>query len=38
MVDNQQGELVKVEYAADVPTSYYGSGFGKAGQKIIHED
>ena len=26
---------MKVEYAADVPTNKYGSGFGRPGQKII---
>ena len=35
MVDNQQGDLRVVEYAADVPTSIFGSAFGKKGQKVL---
>lgn len=36
MVDNQLGDRIQVEYAADVPTSIYGSGFGNEGQAILH--
>jgi hypothetical protein len=36
MVDNQIGPLIQVEYAADVPTSQFGSGFGRKGQAVIH--
>jgi hypothetical protein len=35
MVDNQQGDLRVIEYAADVPTSTFGSAFGKKGQKVL---
>ena len=38
MVDQQVEPFVQVEYAADVPTSQFGSGFGRKGQKIIHPD
>lgn len=31
-VDYGQGEVTLVEYAADVPTLKYGSGFGRPGQ------
>ena len=31
MVDYGQGEKTVVEYAADVPTAKYGSGFGRPG-------
>lgn len=31
LVDNQIGDLRQVEYAADVPTSVFGSAFGKKG-------
>ena len=37
MVDYGQGEITLAEYAADVPTAKYGSGFGRPGQKIINE-
>ena len=37
MVDNGKGEITLVEYAADVPTAKYGSGFGRVGQKIVNE-
>jgi len=35
MVDNQSGPETLVEYAADVPTLQFGSGFGRKGQKEI---
>ncbi len=35
-VDYGQGETTLVEYAADVPTANYGSGFGRPGQKIVN--
>lgn len=35
MVERQTGEHTQVEYAADVPTLTYGSGFGRPGQKIV---
>ena len=28
MVENQVGDLLKVEYAADLNAAYYGNGFG----------
>lgn len=34
-VDNQVGEKIKVEYAADLPTTKFGSGFGREGQKVL---
>lgn len=34
-VDNQVGDPIKVEYAADLSTTHFGSGFGREGQKII---
>ena len=37
MVDYGQGEITLVEYAADVPTGKYGSGFGRPGQKIVND-
>ena len=27
-----------MEYAADIPTSQFGSGFGRKNQKIVHPD
>jgi [histone H3]-trimethyl-L-lysine4 demethylase len=30
-VENQMGEEIKVEYAADLPVKIYGSGFGREG-------
>lgn len=38
LVDNQVGELRQVEYAADIPTSVFGSAFGKKGQKLLSKD
>ena len=37
MVDLQQGEELRVEYAADLDTKEVGSGFGRPGQKIIND-
>ena len=37
MVDYGQGEITLVEYAADVPTGKFGSGFGRPGQKIVND-
>lgn len=37
-VDNQIGKRRQLEYAADVPTDVFGSGFGRPGQKIIHKE
>lgn len=38
MVDAQTGGETLVEYAADVATTQFGSGFGRKGQKILHPD
>ena len=35
MVENNVGPPTRVEYAADVATSKYGSAFGRPGQKIL---
>lgn len=37
MVENNVGPRTRVEYAADVSTSKFGSGFGRPGQKIVSE-
>jgi len=37
MVENQVGEPLKVEYAADLNANKFGSGFGTQGQKVVHE-
>jgi len=34
-VENGKGGITKVEYAADINTSKYGSGFGRQGQKLV---
>ena len=34
-VENQQGEDIRVEYAADLPVTTYGSGFGREGQRVF---
>lgn len=34
-VDNNVGDPVKVEYAADLAVTTFGSGFGREGQKIL---
>jgi histone demethylase JARID1 len=34
-VDNNVGEPITVEYAADLAVTTYGSGFGREGQKIL---
>jgi len=36
MVDYGQDGITLVEYAADIPTAKYGSGFGRVGQKIVN--
>lgn len=36
-VDNQVGDPVKVEYAADLAVTHFGSGFGREGQKVIDQ-
>jgi acid phosphatase class B len=35
-VDNNVGDPITVQYAADLSVTAFGSGFGKEGQKIIH--
>ena len=35
MVDNQMGPDRLVEYAADISTQQFGSGFGRPGQRVI---
>lgn len=37
MVENNVGQRTRVEYAADVSTSKFGSGFGRPGQNIVSE-
>jgi hypothetical protein len=37
MVENNVGQRTRVEYAADLATSKFGSGFGRPGQNIISE-
>jgi len=34
-VDNQIGDPVKVQYAADLAVTAFGSGFGRKGQKVL---
>lgn len=34
-VENQVGDQVKVEYAADVPVNVFGSAFGRFNQKVM---
>ena len=36
MVENQVGNKTRVEYAADVPTGRYGSGFAKKTDGELH--
>ena len=38
MVDYGQDGITLVEYAADIPTAKYGSGFGRVGQKIVNRN
>ncbi|MFO0117880.1 MAG: hypothetical protein ACK521_09810 [bacterium] len=35
MVELGRNPITKVEYAADIDTLKYGSGFGRAGQKLV---
>jgi len=37
-VDNNVGDRVKVEYAADLAVDSFGSGFGREGQKLMHKE
>ena len=37
-VDLCKGSDTKVEYAADIPTNIFGSGFGRPGQKVLHPE
>mmetsp|Transcript_9373 Transcript_9373/g.7160 ORF Transcript_9373/g.7160 Transcript_9373/m.7160 type:complete len:81 (-) Transcript_9373:749-991(-) len=37
-VDNNVGEKIRVEYAADLSVQQYGSGFGREGQKVINQE
>lgn len=37
MVENNVGSRTRVEYAADVSTSKFGSGFGRPGQRVVSE-
>jgi len=37
MVENNVGTRTRVEYAADVSTSKFGSGFGRPGQRVVSE-
>lgn len=37
MVENNVGPRTRVEYAADVSTSKFGSGFGRPGQRVVSE-
>ena len=38
MVENNVGQRTRVEYAADIPTGKFGSGFGRPGQRIVNEN
>ena len=38
MVENNVGPTTRVEYAADVATSKFGSAFGRPGQKILSKE
>jgi hypothetical protein len=35
-VDNNVGDPITVQYAADLAVTVFGSGFGREGQKIIN--
>lgn len=37
-VDNNVGEKINVQYAADLSVTTFGSGFGREGQKIVHPE
>ena len=36
-VDNNVGEPLKVEYAADLSVTHFGSGFGREGQPLLDQ-
>lgn len=37
MVEDGKGEKLRIEYAADMKVDKFGSGFGRPGQKVIHD-
>jgi histone demethylase JARID1 len=37
-VDNNAGDPYKVEYAADLAVTHFGSGFGREGQKVLNKE